>query len=57
MEFLSVTIRLKMKATDQFFLVVLLIYNYAVHGGFTGVHVTYETVDEILKCDHSNESY
>ena len=37
-----------MKATEQCFLVVLLIMPY-------NVVLTFESVDEILKCDHSNE--
>ena len=39
-----------MKATDQYFPVVVFIMLYKVV-------LTYEFVDEILKCDHSNESY
>ena len=39
-----------MKATVQFFPVVLFIMLYKVV-------LTFESVDEILKCDHSNESY
>ena len=39
-----------MKATEQFFPVVLFIMLYKVV-------LTFESVDEILKCDHSNESY
>ena len=39
-----------MKATEQYFLVVLFIMLYKVV-------LTIESVDEILKCDHSNESY
>ena len=39
-----------MKATKQYFPVVLLITLYKVD-------LTFEYVDEILKCDHSNESY
>jgi len=40
-----------MKATEQCFPVVLftLLYNNVV--------LTFQSVDEILKCDHSNESY
>ena len=38
-----------MKATEQFFPVVLFILLYKVV-------VTFEYVNEILKCDHSNES-
>ena len=40
----------QMKATEQYFPVVLFITLYKVV-------VTFESVDEILKCDHSNESY
>ena len=39
-----------MKATEQYFPVVLFIMLYKVV-------LTFECVDEILKCDHSNESY
>ena len=39
-----------MKATEQYFPVVLFIMQYKVV-------LTFESVDEILKCDHSNESY
>jgi len=39
-----------MKAIEQYFPVVLYIMLYK------GVQ-TFESVDEILKCDHSNESY
>ena len=39
-----------MKATDQYFPVVLFIILYKVV-------LTFESVDEILKCNHSNESY
>ena len=39
-----------MKATEHYFLVVLFIMLYVVV-------LTFESVDEILKCDHSNESY
>ena len=48
MKSLSVTIQ--MKATKQYFPVVLFIMLYKVVP-------TFESVDEILKCDHSNESY
>ena len=47
MKSLSVTIQ--MKATEQYFPVVLFIMLYKVV-------LTFESVDEILKCDHSNES-
>ena len=39
-----------MKATEQYFHVVLFIMLYKVV-------LTFEYVDEILKCDLSNESY
>ena len=47
-EILSVTIQ--MKATKQYFPVVLFITLYKVF-------LTFESVNEILKWDHSNESY
>ena len=40
----------QMKANEQYFLVVLFIMLYKVI-------LTFESVDEILKCDHSNKSY
>jgi len=39
-----------MKATEQYFPVVLFIMLYKVV-------LTFESMDEILKCDHSNQSY
>ena len=45
---LSVTIQLK--ATEQYFPVVLFIMQ-------NKVVLTFESVDEIQKCDQSNESY
>ena len=39
-----------MKATEQYFPVVLFIMLYKVV-------LTLDSVDKILKCDHSNESY
>ena len=39
-----------MKATEQYFPVVLFALPYKVV-------LTFESVDEILKCDHLNESY
>ena len=39
-----------MKATEQYFPVVLFIMLYKVV-------LTFESDDEILKCDHSNKSY
>ena len=41
---------IQMKAIEQYFPVVLFIMLYKVV-------LTFESVDEILKCDHSNESY
>ena len=41
---------IQIKATEQYFPVVLFIMLYKVV-------LTFESVDEILKCDHSNESY
>ena len=48
MKSLSVTI--EMKATEHYFPVVLFIMLYKVF-------LTIESMDEILKCDHSNEGY
>ena len=42
----SYGVTIQMKATEQYFPVVLF-----------KVVLTFESVDEILKCDHSNESY
>ena len=39
-----------MKATEQYIPVVLFVMIYKVVQ-------TFESVDEILNCDHSNESY
>ena len=39
-----------MKTIKQYFSVVLFIMQYKVV-------LTFESVDEILKCDHSNKSY
>ena len=41
---------MQLKATEQYFPVVLFIMLYKVV-------LTFEPLDEILKCDHSNESY
>ena len=41
---------IQMKATEKHFPVVLFIMLYKVV-------LTFESVDEILKCDRSNESY
>jgi len=48
MKSLSVTIQ--MKATEQYFPVVLFIMLYKVV-------LTFESVDDILKCDHSPGKY
>ena len=48
MKILNVTIQ--MKATEQYFPVVLSIMLYKVV-------LTFESVDENLQCHHSNESY
>ena len=39
-----------MKATEQYFPVVLFIMMYKVV-------LTFESVDETVKCEHSNEGY
>ena len=41
---------IQIKATEQYFPVVIFIIQYKVV-------LTFESVDEILKSDHSNESY
>jgi len=41
---------IQIKAIEQFFLVVLFIMLYKMV-------ISFEFVNEILKCDHSNESY
>ena len=41
---------IQIKAIEQYFLVILFIMLYKVV-------LSFESVDEILKCDHSNESY
>ena len=41
---------IQVKGTEQYFAVVLFIMLYKVV-------LTFESVDEILKCEHSNESY
>ena len=41
---------IQMQATEQYFSVVLFIMLYKIF-------LPFESVDEILKCDHSNESY
>ena len=49
-EVLQLSVTIQMKATEQYFPVMLFIMLYKVI-------LTFESVDEILKCDHSNESY
>ena len=46
----SWSVTIQMKATEQFFPIVLFIMLYKVV-------LTFDSMDEILKCDHSNESY
>ena len=46
----SQSVAIQIKATEQYFPVVLFIMLYRVV-------LTFESVDEILKCDHSDESY
>ena len=46
----SLSVTIQMKNTEQYFSVVLLTMQYKVV-------LTFESVDEILKCGHSNESY
>ena len=45
----SYGVTIQMKATEQYFPVVLFIMLYKVV-------LTFESVDEILSCDHSNET-
>jgi len=44
----SQSVTIQMKATDQYFPVVLFVMLY-------NAVLTFESVNEILKCDHSNE--
>jgi len=46
----SENVTIQMKATEQYFSVVLFIMLYKAV-------LTFEAVVKILKCDHSNESY
>ena len=46
----SYCMTIQTKATEQFFPVVLFIMLYKVV-------LTFESVDKVLWCDHSNESY
>jgi len=43
-------VTIQIKTTEQYFPVVLFIVLYKVI-------LTFESVDEILTCDHSNENY
>ena len=49
-DFLKSAISIQMKAIKHYFLVLLFTMLYKVI-------LTFESVDEILKCDYSNESY
>ena len=46
----SLSVTIQMKTTEQYFSVVLFTMLYKMV-------LTFESVDEILKCEHSNESY
>ena len=46
----SSNVTIQMKAAEQYFPVVLFIILYKVV-------LAFESVDEILQCDHSNETY
>ena len=46
----SYDVTIQVKATEQYFPMVLFIMRYKVV-------LTFESVDEILLCYHSNESY
>ena len=46
----SSSVTIQMKATEQYFAVVLFIMLYKVV-------LTFESVDEILKCDYSNKGH
>ena len=45
----SQSVNIQMKATEQYFSVVLFVMLYQVV-------LAFESVDETLKCEHSNES-
>jgi len=47
----SLVVTIQMKATEQYFPVVLFVTLYKV------VVLNFESVDEIISCDHSNGSY
>ena len=44
------SMNIEMEATEKYFPVVLFIMQHKMV-------LTFQSVDEILKCDHSNESY
>ena len=46
----SLTVTIQVKATEQYFPVVMFIMPYKVA-------LTFESLDEIIKCDNSSESY
>ena len=46
----SQSVKIQIKATEQYFPAVQFIMLY-------NVVLAFESVDEILECDHSNESY
>ena len=46
----SCSVTIQIKATEQYFPVVLFIMPYKVV-------LTFESENEILQCDHTNESY
>ena len=46
----SYGVTIQMKATEQYFSVVLFIMLFKVI-------LTFESVNEIVKCEHSNKSY
>ena len=46
----SYSVTMQMKASEQYFPVVLFIMLHKVI-------LTFESVDEIVKCDHANESH
>ena len=47
---MKVCVTIQMKATEQYFPVVLFIM-------LCSVVLKFDSADEILKCDHSNDSY
>ena len=49
LQFLKSSVTIQMKATEQYFPLVLFIM-------LQKIVLTFDSVDEILKCDHSNEN-